>query len=109
MIEHGYKAHVEMRLYEDSFVFYMRHAEGQKVSRAVGIEFEEIEEGVAIESPFLRLQPEEAQQFVDAMWDAGLRPTKGRQSEEVTAAQANHLSDMRAIAFGKLNIPAPGE
>ncbi|HEX7874161.1 MAG TPA: hypothetical protein VF475_14705 [Sphingobium sp.] len=32
---------------------------------------------------------------------------QGKQSEGVTAAQAAHLADMRAISFSKLNIDKP--
>ena len=57
--------------------------------------------------PTFQLAPEDAQALMDDLWHAGLRPTEGRQSEGVTEAQANHLADMRQIAFAKLNVEKP--
>ena len=48
-----------------------------------------------------------AQRLMDELWTAGLRPTQGKQSEGVTAAQGRHLEDMRAIAFAKLEVAKP--
>lgn len=62
----------------------------------------------AYSEPFTRLNRADAQELIDSLWNAGLRPTQGRQSEGVTTAQAAHLTDMRAIAFAKLNITLPG-
>lgn len=58
-------------------------------------------------APTLEIPPERAQQLMDDLWSAGLRPTEGRQSEGVTAAQARHLEDMRAIAFNRLKVEQP--
>ncbi len=53
-------------------------------------------------APLFQLGPDEAQALIDQLWDCGLRPTQGKQSEGVIASQARHLEDMRAIAFAKL-------
>lgn len=55
----------------------------------------------------IKLLDERAQQLIDDLWSAGLRPTQGRQSEGVTAAQARHLDDMRAIVADKLKVTLP--
>lgn len=59
------------------------------------------------EQPSFTLGREDAQRVMDDLWAAGLRPTQGQQSEGLTAGQARHLEDMRAIAFAKLDIDAP--
>lgn len=72
------------------------------------LEFEAHQPGhLAPDTPALTMQQEAAQELIDVLWGAGLRPTQGKQSEGVTAAQGRHLEDMRALAFGKLNIDAP--
>ena len=70
------------------------------------IEFEPFVEGSLLE-PALHLSPERAQLLIDDLWAAGFRPTQGRQSDGVTAAQASHLADMRAIVASRLKIGLP--
>lgn len=71
------------------------------------VTFEKAEPGSIIERPSLSLSPEMAQSLMDDLWACGLRPTRGEQSEGVTAAQAAHLADMRALVFAKLGVPKP--
>lgn len=52
--------------------------------------------------PTASLQPEEAQQLMDELWRAGLRPTEGTGSAGSLAATERHLKDMQAIAMGLL-------
>ena len=100
--------HIENRLYEDCFGLYLRAGNPDgKQAYANNIEFNEIEEGEYVGGPLLKLQREQVQGLMDSLWTAGLRPTQGRQSEGVTAAQGNHLQDMRALAFAKLNVTPP--
>ncbi len=47
----------------------------------------------------LRLRPEEAQQFMDELWRAGIRPTEGQGSAGALAATERHLQDMRTLVF----------
>lgn len=60
--------------------------------------FERLEPG-GIAPPTISLRPEEAQSIMDALWDAGLRPTEGTGSAGALAATQKHLEDMRTIAF----------
>lgn len=55
-------------------------------------------EGVAFE-PFMRLEANDAQLFMDELWNAGLRPTEGTGSAGSLAATERHLKDMRALVF----------
>lgn len=53
--------------------------------------------------PAMLLEQEEAQRFIDELWNAGLRPTEGTGSAGSLAATQRHLDDMRALVFkGKI-------
>lgn len=55
-----------------------------------------------LHEPCARLRIDDAQQFMDELWRAGIRPAEGAGSAgAMTAAQA-HLADMRTIALGAL-------
>lgn len=54
--------------------------------------------------PFVILTIQEAQRLMDELWQCELRPTEGTGSAGSLKATENHLSDMRKIAFKKLNI-----
>lgn len=60
--------------------------------------------GKMILEPTLQLGEGAAQQLMDDLWQAGLRPTEGTGSAGALAATQKHLDDMRAITFNKLNI-----
>ena len=99
--------HCEYSPYADS---YSLHVGAGRPLTAVAkpLEFEPHEPGtICPDNPTLRLQIEDAQQLIDTLWSAGLRPTQGKQSEGVTAAQEKHLQDMRTIAFAKLKVDRP--
>lgn len=54
--------------------------------------------------PAFSLEPEDAQKFMDELWDCGLRPTEGVGSAGAMAAVQRHLEDMRQLVFkGKTN------
>ncbi len=50
-------------------------------------------------TPTFTLSEEEAQEFINALWDNGFRPTKYENPNAALQAQSNHLADMREIAF----------
>lgn len=54
--------------------------------------------------PAIVLQPDEAQQLCDALWDAGVRPTNGEGSTGQLAATQAHLADIKKVAFHALKI-----
>lgn len=47
---------------------------------------------------------DDAQQMMDAMWDAGLRPSQHTGAPEQIAATNKHISDLRKITFAQLDI-----
>lgn len=55
--------------------------------------------GGARRDPTFSLMKDQAQQFIDALWSAGLRPSEGSGSAGSLAATERHLADMRKIAF----------
>lgn len=57
--------------------------------------------------PTLSVEAHAAQELIDQLWDCGLRPTQGKQSEGLISATERHLSDMRAIAFSSLKAKLP--
>ena len=102
----------EIRAFRDSWrddtvaIYLCDHDEQGKRLVARSVEYAPDDGGLHFE-PTVRLLPERAQALMDDLWQAGVRPTQGRQSEGVTAAQARHLEDMRAIAFEKLEVEKP--
>lgn len=52
-----------------------------------------------IVEPAMRIEFDDAQRLMDALWHAGLRPTEGRGSAGALAATQRHLDDMRHLVF----------
>ncbi len=90
--------------WQDSLAIYL--FDGDALGR--NVTFERRTEG-EFANPTLRISHHAAQVLIDELWQCGLRPTQGKQSEGVTAAQARHLNDMRAIVGHKLGIAALGD
>lgn len=98
-------------LHFDRLDFYLLcHGFGGKDQReiATNFSFEPFQENHSIEPRgTFSLHGDRAQALIDQLWQCGLRPSQGKQSEGVTAAQARHLEDMRAIAFDRLKVERP--
>jgi hypothetical protein len=54
--------------------------------------------------PLFYLDTHYAQQLMDSLWQAGLRPSEGAGSAGAMAAVEKHLADMRTIAFRGLGM-----
>jgi len=54
--------------------------------------------------PITTLRDQEAQQLMDDLWMAGIRPSEGSGSAGSLKATQNHLEDMQKIAFHGLKI-----
>jgi len=48
-----------------------------------------------------------AQELMDGLWSAGVRPTEGTGSAGSLAATERHLEDMRAMVFSVYDVDAP--
>jgi len=55
----------------------------------------------------MRLSVKVAQQLMDALWRAGLRPIEANGSAGQLGATERHLEDMRALVSHKLGAPLP--
>ncbi len=76
---------------------------GGKISHSTSISMytpSEKELGNIIE-PTFSLQPEEAQELMDNLWELGFRPSEGTGSAGALAATQRHLEDMRKLVFEK--------
>lgn len=63
-----------------------------------------VDDSVMFTDPMLRMPVASAQNLMDELWSAGLRPTEGAGSAGSLAATERHLADMKAIAFHTLKI-----
>lgn len=87
------------------FGYFIRDGHGR--SRvATEVAFTELAEGVR-GGPFLEVEAHEAQQLLDELWAAGIRPSQEFGSTGQIGAVQRHLEDMRAIAFAALGTPKP--
>ena len=96
--------YVNREIWADSFSVYIRRGSGlygSTRSIAQPIQFRVLEpkdEGTVAE-PTMLITQQEAQEFIDSLWNAGLRPTEGSGSAGSLAATQRHLDDMRHIVF----------
>ena len=60
---------------------------------------DEVEAAAGNACPVFDLRKDEAQQLMDELWRAGLRPSEGTGSAGSLAATERHLADMRALVF----------
>jgi hypothetical protein len=81
----------------------------QNVNRiAEGLTYRALKEGedAIAPMPLVQLRVEEAQQLMDELWHAGLRPSEGSGSAGALAATQRHLEDLRALVFKQPKPPA---
>ena len=92
-------------LWQDSFKFYLWNEVTSNgttvVSVANALTFTNVPESdFGIQPlPAFHLRPDEAQNLMDELWRAGLRPTEGSGSAGSLAATQRHLDDMRSLVF----------
>ena len=88
------------RMFGDQFAVHM----GRKASRgwavAHPVQWEVIDEDCAVATqPAFCLNKDEAQAFMDELWNVGFRPTEGSGSAGAMAAVQAHLKDMQRLVF----------
>lgn len=70
------------------------------------IAWEEVpDDGMVYVEPTLRLNPLVAQQLMDRLYQAGIRPTEQVDSAGELKAAKDHLEDLRSLVFGEDKIP----
>lgn len=82
--------------------FYEKNHDGS-MNVSSNLVMEKVEQGMMITSEPIRLNRIAAQDLIDQLWQAGLRPTEGSGSAGSLAATERHLEDMRTLVFKKGN------
>jgi hypothetical protein len=94
-----YRAHVEYRMPDDCYWFWLTHRRASgELSAAISVEFAPRQIG-EYSAPVLTFQHGEMQELMDSLWRAGLRPTDARAGDAQVAAMKAHLDDMRRLVF----------
>lgn len=78
--------------------FYERHESGG-ISVSSNLTMQTIPVGQQITAEPIRLEQVAAQELMDQLWQAGLRPSEGSGGAGSLAATERHLADMRALVF----------
>jgi hypothetical protein len=91
------KHHVYLNPASRKFEFYLR--QGDAYALPLHMKTGSSEDSGMVMEPFLKLEPEEAQILIDALYDAGLRPVGANGSQGQLAAVQYHLEDMRKLVF----------
>jgi hypothetical protein len=93
----------------DEFTFLLRKLGNDRIRRVVtGLQWEELTEEVrsrAVDS--FRLSRAGAQSLMDKLYSLGLRPKESAYFNPALRATQEHLEDMRAIAFTKIEVDQP--
>lgn len=88
----------ERRLWNDDIAISGIQKTKTETFRLTPVPMELHKHGELIE-PFMVLQPEQAQSLIDALYDAGLRPSQAAGSSGQLEAVKYHLEDMRKLAL----------
>ena len=78
--------------------FWQKNPDGTR-SVSNGVAMEVHKEGMLVTSEPIRMSHIGAQELIDQLWQAGLRPSEGSGSAGSLAATERHLDDMRALVF----------
>lgn len=75
-----------------------------QITAATSLTFVSVAEGEFYPQAALSLTNDEAQMLIDALWDAGLRPSEGSGSAGAMLATQQHLADMRQLVAKQLDV-----
>jgi hypothetical protein len=90
-------------------LYFIKDADRPISSYVSKIEWSEYKhDGTETRAEAMSLEPSEAQNLMDSLWDAGLRPSEGSGSAGAMAATQKHLEDMRTLVF-KIKKRKPNE
>lgn len=67
----------------------------------------ERDDGLSIQ-PTLQLEPAQAQQLMDDLWECGVRPTEGTGSAGAMSAVQAHLKDLRKLLSAAVEVNLDG-
>lgn len=102
------KFYVQYEMWNDSYAVLIGSLDNnnQISTAATEIIFSPYEKGT-LAKPVLNLSPHNAQRFLQALWDAGLRPNDEGSVGQLAAVKY-HLEDMRKLVFANTDHK-PGE
>lgn len=98
-----YEHFIEHSFSERGYRWYITRQVDPNHYAALRITTEErlYEEFEAMDGPSASLSESDAQQLMDALWKAGLRPRNGEGTLSHVEAMKAHLEDMRTLVFQK--------
>lgn len=79
------------------FFAYTRYPQTTMRQVVVGFEFKEVNEGESAGGASFEMTNDRAQELMDDLWHAGLRPTEGFGSAGAIRAVERHLDDYRKL------------
>lgn len=97
------KFHAEHEFRRNKIALTVVDEDGNHFAAAEPVVMKAVGENEVV-NPALFMKPDEAQGLMDALWDAGLRPSEGSGSAGALLATQQHLKDMRAIVFKQLDV-----
>jgi hypothetical protein len=80
-------------------LWFWQHTPDGRRSVSTNLVMEVREKNCPITAEPIRLSHIGAQELIDQLWQAGLRPSEGSGSAGSLAATERHLADMRALVF----------
>lgn len=103
MIKSFREWHINYLPYRGGYEVYIREDKGKRIVTNIALTVEDYIEG-ELTSPCMIMEQNEAQQIMDALWLAGVRPNNGEGSDAQVNSIKNHLEDMRKIVFKSLKM-----
>lgn len=108
IFQQGFRVRVGSEPYRgESLPFYLFDFDAMGRQRIVPLGEPQAFDRGSYVAPAFDLLRDSAQDLMDDLWAAGIRPSGTLQGDGEPSAQRQHLADMRAIAFAKLNIAPP--
>jgi hypothetical protein len=86
-------------LFSQSLAVFLYERVGDHFAVATQVVMQERRAEGQIVEPTMHLDPQAAQELMDSLWDAGVRPAEGHGSTGQLAATERHLNDMRRLVF----------
>ena len=93
------KFHAERRWMNNRINLQLSSHHNDKVALACNITFKEIEPEEYNDECLLKLKPDEAQDLMDVLYAAGIRPSQAAGSAGQLDAVKYHLEDMRTLVL----------
>lgn len=98
--------HVERRFERLGIALFIgqKSADGERVAFMKTATFQEQDRSVMPDADPLFVDQIDAQNLMDQLWNAGIRPTDSRDKSDVINAKDKHIEHMREVNFRLLNL-----